>query len=155
MINLLRDFLRKQILTDTPEYIKMRVFFDPGKYVVDGMPILGASLSGEFFKDQLEYETSSVLFYGEPHENYSERPANVEQFDCDGFEISNSMKNSSICFDISSIPFPENTIFNGRVVVNFPEKRNLTKIETVGIMDQSQFWMGKGSFVVGFIKEEH
>lgn len=152
-IKLLRDFLQKQKLSDTPEHIKMRAFFEPWKYDIDGFPIHGISISGEFYNSQLKYETASVLFYGEPNVKKSERTANVEIFEFDGFEISNSVKSSSICFDITTIPFPKNTIFNGRVVVNFPEHRSLKKIETIGIMDQSQFWIGKGTFVVGFVKD--
>ncbi|MEN8136497.1 MAG: restriction endonuclease [Thermodesulfobacteriota bacterium] len=154
LLKLLREHLRKTKLTDKPANIKMRVFFEPNTYLVGGMSIAGAGVEGDFFNDQLIYETASVLLYGAPHELKNDRCANIELFDFEGFEITNKFKKSCcICVDISSIPFPKNSIFNGRLIVNFTEERAIKRIETVGMLDQSQFSIGKGTFNVGFVSE--
>jgi hypothetical protein len=132
----------------------IRAMFHPNINFIQGNSVEGVEIEGDFTHQKLCYETISVISYGDPTIDDKDRELMVNKLSLENLDILRSQKNRSMCIDISQAPFPTNSLFDWTVQVDSDKEFEIVP-EHCSVIgnDQSQYIFKKGSFAVGYIKE--
>lgn len=148
------EYVKSEVLQKAGKGIEFDQFktiidFQPGKFQLNGIPLTGAQIEAKITQDALVVKNSSVLLFGAPDESLKKRKARIDQFGFDGFEVTKANGKMSLCVDLSSVEFPEDCQFNGRLILNQEIGHEIDGVRFISL-DQAQLKFSKLSFNVAF-----
>ena len=148
------EYVKSEVLHKAGKGVKFDEFktiidFQPGRFLINGTPLTGAQIEAKISNDALVVKNSSVLLYNEPGVSSEQRKVRIDKFGFDGFEVTKANGAMSICVNLSSVEFPEDCQYNGRVILNQDIGHKIGNIRFIST-EQAKLKFSKIGFNVAF-----